>query len=213
MIVQQPDGMATMDASMALLSGLGMPTSSGSDAELVKAYIYSNDMLEYLDTKLNLRSHFSNDDYDVFSRIHASDSREELLKYYAKRVKVETDDKSGIITIYGQGFEPKYAQQLIQTIVQRAEWYINSIGHQLAEAQLKFVQGEHTIVENKLAEAQSALLSFQEQYNLIDPTAEGAAMQQIAYSLEGQITVKEAELKGLKKRDEQECTASRLSRK
>lgn len=36
-IVQQPDGMATMDASMALLSGLGMPTSSGSDAELVKA--------------------------------------------------------------------------------------------------------------------------------------------------------------------------------
>ncbi len=45
--------------------------------------------------------------------------------------------------------------------------------------------------------AQTNLLNFQQRYNLLDPMAEGLAMQQITYALEGQITTKEAELKGL----------------
>ncbi|EXJ40109.1 capsular polysaccharide export system inner membrane KpsE domain protein [Vibrio parahaemolyticus VPTS-2010_2] len=40
-------------------------------------------------------------------------------------------------------------------------------------------------------------MQFQQEHNLIDPLAEGAAMQQIAYGLEGQIAAKEAELKTL----------------
>ncbi|WP_238322351.1 hypothetical protein [Vibrio mexicanus] len=36
-IVQQPDGMATMDTSMALLTGLGVGSAAVSDTELVKA--------------------------------------------------------------------------------------------------------------------------------------------------------------------------------
>ncbi|MGF1774972.1 lipopolysaccharide biosynthesis protein [Vibrio wakamikoensis] len=195
--VQQPDGMATMDASMALLSGLGVSSSQGTDSELVKAYIYSNDMIEYLNRQLNMRQHFSDSGIDYFSRLHDSDSRETAIEYYKKRVKVEVNTTSGVITIYGQAFSSEYAQQLTQTIVGRAEWYINSIGHQLAQEQLTFIQGEHEIVAQKLRDAQTALLGFQQKYNLIDPTAEGAAIQQIAYGLEGQIATKNAELTGL----------------
>ncbi len=41
-------------------------------------------------------------------------------------------------------------------------------------------------------------MNFQQKYNLLDPTAEGTAMQQITYTLEGQITAKEAQLKSLR---------------
>ncbi|ORT51881.1 lipopolysaccharide biosynthesis protein [Vibrio sp. qd031] len=194
LIVQQPDAMATMDASMALLSGLGVQTS-GSDTELVKAYIYSNDMLSYLDSELSLREHYSWLEADKFSRLDQAASREELLEFYKKAVKVEISDKSGVITVYSQAFDSNFAQNLTQKIVERAEWYINSIGHQLAEAQLVFINGEHQLIEDKLSKAQANLLLFQQQYNLLDPTAEGLAMQQITYGLEGQIAAKEAELK------------------
>ncbi|WP_182028194.1 lipopolysaccharide biosynthesis protein [Vibrio sp. B1FLJ16] len=197
-IVKQPDGAATMDASMAMLSGLGLPSSSGSDTELVKAYIYSNDMLQYLQTNLDLRSHFSAPDIDWFSRLANDATREELFEYYHDHVAVEINDISGVVSIYTQGFAPEFATQLANVIVTRAEWYINSIGHQLAKAQLKFVSGEHLLVETKLQKAQSELLKFQQQHNLLDPTAEGVAVQQIAYQLEGQITAKEAELKNLR---------------
>ncbi len=193
-IVQQPDAMATMDAGMALLSGMGVPTGN-SDTELVKAYIYSNDMVKYLNQELNLRAHYSQDFIDYFSAIQTSDTRGELLNYFQERVEVIIDEKSGIITIYSQGFDGAYAQQLTQEIVKRAEWFINSIGHQLANAQLDFIQGEHANIEKRLALAQTNLLNFQQQYNLLDPTAEGIAMQQITYTLEGQITAKQTELK------------------
>jgi len=193
-IVQQPDNMATMDAGMALLSGMGMPTGN-SDTEIVKAYIYSNDMVQYLNQELNLREHYTQDFIDYFSAIHESDTREELFAYYQDRIQVNIDEKSGVISIYSQGFDSGFAQQLTHKIVKRAEWFINSIGHQLANAQLSFVQGEHANIEKQLAEAQTNLLNFQQEYNLLDPTAEGLAMQQITYTLEGQIAVKQTELK------------------
>jgi capsular polysaccharide transport system permease protein len=193
-IVQQPDAMATMDASMALLSGMGVPTGS-SDTELVKAYIHSTDMVQYLNQELDLRGHYSQNFIDYFSIIHEDDTSEELLAYYQERVNVLINEKSGVISIYSQGFDSEYAQKLTNKIVERAEWFINSIGHQLANAQLSFVQGEHATIEKKLAQAQTNLLNFQQKYNLLDPAAEGVAMQQITYTLEGQIAVKQTELK------------------
>lgn len=193
-IVQQPDSAATMDVGMALLSGMGVSTG-GSDTELVKTYIYSNDMVEYLNQELDLREHYSQASIDYFSRIHHDDTREALLDYYQQRVTVIIDEKSGVIEIYSQGFDNNYAQQLTNKIVERAEWFINSIGHQLANAQLGFIQGEHANIEKRFASAQTNLLNFQQRYNLLDPTAEGIAMQQITYTLEGQIAVKQTELK------------------
>lgn len=195
-IVQQPDATATMDASMALLSGFGVPTT-GSDPELVKAYIYSNDMLQYLNKELNLRAHYSDQRIDYFSRIHDSDTKDTLFKYYEDHIDVILDEKSGVISIYVQAFDSQFAQQLNDKIVQRAEWFINSIGHQLADAQLKFMEGEHKNIETKFAQAQTDLLQFQQRYNLLDPAAEGAAVQQVAYGLEGQIATKQTELKTL----------------
>lgn len=196
-IVQQPDSMATMDAGMALLSGMGVPSGS-SDTELIKAYIYSNDMVEYLNKELKLREHYSQQQADYFSRIRNSDSREDFLAFYQQHISVDINDKSGVVTIYSQAFSADFAQALSNKIVERAEWYINSIGHQLAKAQLSFIQGEHQTIEARLQDAQTKLLNFQQQYNLLDPTAEGMAMQQISYTLEGQIASKQTILKTLK---------------
>ncbi|UUM30035.1 lipopolysaccharide biosynthesis protein [Vibrio japonicus] len=196
-IVQQPDGLATMDASMAILSGLGVSNTGVSDTELVKAYILSNDMLTYLDKTLNLRAHYSQSGIDLFSRTDEDDSWEELLEFYQQHINVYIDSKSSIVHVYSQAFDAEFAHKLTQTIVDRAEWYINSIGHQLAEAQLAFIRQEHQNIESKLEQAQVKLLNFQRRHNLLDPTAEGMAVQQITYGLEGQISAKEAELKGL----------------
>ncbi|WP_252029063.1 lipopolysaccharide biosynthesis protein [Vibrio sp. SCSIO 43135] len=196
LIVQQPDGMATMDASMALLSGLGVNTAN-TDTQLAQAYIYSNDMLTFLNNELGLREHFEGNG-DFFSRMHAWNSQEDFIAYFAKRVVVEIDEKSQVITVYSQAFTEDFAQRLATAIADKAEWYINDIGHQLADAQLKFIRGEHEIVEQRLQKAQTDLLTFQQQYNLLNPEAEGSALSQIAYGIEGQIASKRAELKALK---------------
>lgn len=197
LIIQQPDGMATMDPSMALLSGLGVGGNSTADTEIAKAYIHSQDMLNYLQQHNNLKEHYQNGG-DVFSRLSSNASIEDLLKYYIDHTTVEIDEDSGVLKILAQGFTPEFANTLTQTIVNRAEWYINSIGHQLADAQLKFIRLEHAKVEQRLRDAQKNTLAFQQKNNLLDPEAEGMALQQITYGLEGKIATKSAELKGLR---------------
>ncbi|MBY5921264.1 lipopolysaccharide biosynthesis protein [Ferrimonas balearica] len=197
LIVQQPDGMATMDMSMALLSGFGVSTPATSDSQLVKAFIASEDMLKYLDDKLSLRDHYSQSTVDMFTRLNGWSTQEDFLRFYQNHTVVEIDEKSNVITVKTQGFDAEFAKHLSQAIVERAEWYINSLGHQLAEAQLEFIKGEHRLVEQRLEKAKRELLGFQQQFNLLDPEAEGMALQQITYGLEAQLATKKAELKSL----------------
>jgi capsular polysaccharide transport system permease protein len=197
LIIKQPDSAATLDPKLALLSGFGGGGGGGSDTELVKAYIYSNDMYRYLNDKIKIVEHFSHSDFDVFSRLSSTASIEDKIEYYKQHLTVEINDKSSIVSIYVQGFEPVFALAMTQAIVERAEWYINEIGHRLAKEQLSFVQNEHKLVEKNLQEKKSSLLAFQRRYNLLNPEAEGLALQQITYELEGQIAAKKAELRTL----------------
>ncbi len=196
-IVQQPDGMATMDASMALLTGFGVSSNVINDNELLKNYIYSSDMRKYLDDKIELREHYMTDVADFFSRLHSWDTNKDFSEYYQDHVEVLIDDASGVITVKAQGFTPEFSENLVSAIVLKAEKYINSIGHQLAKSQLTFIEGEHLLITNKFKQAQKDLMLYQEKYTLLDPTAEGMAKQQITYTLEGQVSLKEVELKSL----------------
>lgn len=196
-ILKQPDSVATMDPTMAMLTGLGV-SNGNTDVELVKAYILSSDMLTYLDKKLELKKHYVSDTADFFSRLSADSSFEEFNEYYKQHVIVEIDDISKIISIKVQAFEPIYAKELNDLIIKRSEWFINSIGHKLAKEQLSFINGEHDIITSKLEVAKKKLLAFQRENKLLSPEAEGTAFQEIAYSLESSISLKKAELRSLR---------------
>ncbi|TRY30765.1 lipopolysaccharide biosynthesis protein [Aliiglaciecola sp. M165] len=195
-IVKEPDGLATLDPAMAVLSGFGVQ-SSNLDTELVQAFINSNDMMNYLEERIGFRTHFSDSDQDFFSRLSSNASIESQFAYFLKRIEVEIDQDSQIISVFAQGFDPVFAKKMTEAILERAEWYINEIGHLLAKEQMAFVMGEHELVEKKLQGAKSRLLDFQRQHAILDPEAEGLARQQITYQLEGSIAAKRAEVNSM----------------
>ncbi|PMI35244.1 lipopolysaccharide biosynthesis protein [Enterovibrio norvegicus] len=196
LIVQQPDSMATMDAGMALLSGLGVPTGN-QDTQLVKSYIYSYDMLKHLEESLSIKKHFSDKKYDWISRLKENATNEEFQKYFQGKIRVEIDEKSSVISVYSQAFDPKTSFEINKEIARKSEWFINNISHQLAESQLDFIKKEHQIAEIRLQETKKRLIQFQTEYQLLDPEKEGSAISQIAYELEGKIAVTKAELKAV----------------
>ncbi|MEZ9527219.1 lipopolysaccharide biosynthesis protein [Enterovibrio norvegicus] len=196
LIVQQPDGMATMDASMALLSGLGVQTGS-KDTQLVRSYIFSNDMLDHLEEKLSIKKHYSSNEYDFFSRLPKDASSEKFHQYYTKNIRVEIDEKSSVISVYNQAYTPKMSYEITHEIAKKAEWFINNIGHQLAESQLEFIKNEHKKTERRLQEAKVKIIDFQREHRLLDPEKEGVALSQIAYGIEGKIAIKNAEMQAM----------------
>ncbi|MUH71386.1 lipopolysaccharide biosynthesis protein [Psychrosphaera haliotis] len=192
-IVKQPSTIAAPLPEMALLGSLGM-SSGGNDSSLVHAYIYSTDLLKYLNAELDVYGHYTSRNIDIFSRLASDAEQEDFYAFYKEHVTVLLDPASQIIDISVQGFEPVFAQKLNLLIVERTEWYINTISQRLAQNQLEFINSEHERVETKFAKARTELLEFQEKHELLNPEAEGAAMQNITYGLESQIVNKQAEL-------------------
>ena len=196
LIIKQPSS-SVPDPTSILLGGLGIGNSL-QDTELLQKYIYSTDLINYLDKKIELRKHYSSHQADFFSRLHHWDTREDFYNFYKNHITVYIDEKSGVITIKGQAFAEDYANQLTQLITERAEWYINEIGHTLAKKRIAFIENEYHRIEDNLANAQRKLLNFQQKYGLVDPSAESSAMQQITYNLEEQIAAKQAEYKSFR---------------
>jgi capsular polysaccharide transport system permease protein len=197
LIVKEPDGLATLDPAMAIMAGFGAGASN-LDTELVKAFVYSNDMVRYLEETLEISKHYSDRQYDFISRLDDDASRESILNYYLDKVLIELDVNSQVMSIFVQAFDPDFAHVMNKTIVERAEWYINEVGHKLAQEQLAFVKLEHQLVEQRLKKVKTQLLAFQRRHDLLDPQAEGVALQQITYQLEGQVVIKQTELIALR---------------
>jgi len=195
--IQQVDSAASMDPSLALVAGLAGGAPVTQDSSLVSSYIHSVDMLNLLDDEINLREHYSASSIDVFSRLSDNASAEQFHQYYIDHSEVSVDALTGIIIVRVQAFDADYAYRLNEAITRFSEEYINSIGHDLAQQQLQFLEGESMTSLDNLRATQRRLIEFQAKYDLLDPEAEGMARQQITYNVESQISVKESQLNAL----------------
>ncbi len=194
LIVKSSDGGSSFDPSSLLMAAGVSGSVGGNESQLVEAYIQSADMINYLDETIALRDHYMSDEADIFSKLGSSHKQEGFYQFYLSHIEVSVDSISSVITLRTRAFSSEYAQVINQAIVDKAEQFINNINNNLAKSKLTFAKGEHEIVEQKLQQAKTEILNFQSKYNVLDPTAEGAAFQQIAFSLEATLAQKKAEL-------------------
>lgn len=177
---------------------LGSSISPGmQDAQLVREFVLSMDMLHHLDKVLNLKAHYQNTDADIFSRLLENESKEAFLAYYREHLSVNYDQLSGILTIRAQAFTPEFAQNIVRTILQHSEKYINEISHQLAEEQVSFAEKELNRAGEQLRQSKRALLEFQELYQLFSPEQESRAKLKVVNELEAELTRYKTDLNNL----------------
>ncbi len=78
-------------------SGLGGNTRQ--DAEIVRSFVLSLDMLEQLGRRFDLRAHYESSEIDWLSRLDPAASEEDFLEYFEDRIEVTIDPESGISTL------------------------------------------------------------------------------------------------------------------
>lgn len=183
-----------MDAISALF---GSSAASNADQYMLQAHILSYDMLTQVDEALELRSAYSSPAVDFVFRLGKNATREDFLDYFRKRVDVLVDSDSGLIIIRTQGFTPEIAQAVNQQVVTLSERFINESSHRLARDQMLFAESELSNAREQLDIARNALLAFQEEHDMLDPSAHAAANTGLTAELQAMQARQEAELKGL----------------
>jgi capsular polysaccharide transport system permease protein len=189
------DGGGVPGAAM-LLAGINPPAHE--DTMYVREFVRSLGLLLRLEQRLHLREHFSAQTADWPFRLPKDASQEAFLEYYRQRVEVLYDERSALLKVRAQGFDAAYAQKLGQAILDESERFVNETSHRIARERLRFAEGELELASNRLQKAKTEVLTFQNRYQLLDPTAQAAALGVLATELEASRSRLEAELGGLR---------------
>jgi capsular polysaccharide transport system permease protein len=194
---QEGAAMAIPGGVDALSAMFGSSMASREDQFMLQAHILSMDMLRQVDEKLDLRRAYSSPRLDFIFRLDEGATQEQFLDYYRKRVEVEVDDGSGLLTIRTQGFTPEIAKAVNQEVVAISERFINESSHRLARDQMSFAESELKSARARLDDVRDRVLTFQEEHDMLDPTAQAAANTGLTTELQAMQARYEAELKGL----------------
>ena len=110
-------------------------------------------MLQYLDTNLQLRQHYSDPRIDWWSRLPAEASLEDFHTHMASFIVVEYDITTRLVNIHIQAFSREYAHKLLTTILERSQTFVDHLNSRITVEQTKFfeTQLKQTRVRARLA--------------------------------------------------------------
>lgn len=194
-LIQNTDSSITnLDFSTILTGGGG---GNKTDQLMLLEHLQSVDMLQKLDTKLDLRTHY-NSSWDIVSRMWFRDySMEWFHRHYLNRTNIVYDDYAGVLRISAQAYDAKTAHAITTMLVQEGERYMNELSHALARAQVEFLERQVTNSYENVLKASKVLLDFQNKHKLLSPESTVASFYEIIGRLEEQRTNIETQLAGL----------------
>lgn len=172
----------------------GIGGSTRQDAEIVRGYILSRDMLAQLSDRFDIRKHYGNSDVDWLSRLGAEASDEELLEYLRYRFEVTIDPESGISTLTVHAFDPEVAKSLARHLLELSEQLVNAMSARITEDMLRFGRAELDEAERQVLATSADLTQFRKETSSIDPGEETNAVLGIVTDLETRLATARAEL-------------------
>jgi len=186
-VIQKTDLAGGQGADFSSL--IGNVGGNHSDQLLLRDYLLSVDMLKKLDSRLNLRAHYSDWHRDPLSRMWFSDApMEKFHQYYLSRVSVEFDDYAGVLIIKSQGYDPKMAQAIAVTMVEEGERHMNAMAHGLAQDQVVFLEKKVGEMGERTIQARQAALIYQNTKGLVSPQGTAENLAAIVNRLEATLT-------------------------
>lgn len=175
-----------------LIPGVG--GTSLEDTRMLQDYMRSQALLARLDDELGLRRHYESAARDPFFRLWPGVSREWWVGYWRNRLSISIDELSGLLTVQVQTFDPVLSQRVAAALLRESETFVNGVTQRIAREQMAFAQTELTLADERLAQARTALLTFQARHRMLDPAAQAQATGALAAELHAQLARVEAEL-------------------
>ena len=186
-IIQQIDPPAGTGLDISSMIGMS-GGSTRTDQMFLRDHLLSVDMLAKLDSQLGLREHYSNRRYDMLSRLWSQDiSQERFHSYYLSRIGVMFDDNAGVLIIRVEAFTPEKAHDIASMLVEEGERYMNQMDRRLAQEQVAFIEKQVEQISERVITARQAVLTFQNERNLVSPQGTAEALFGIISQLEGRL--------------------------
>jgi len=179
------------------LTGLAGNVPSTRDALIIKDFIESREVIERTKDDFDIKKIYSRQDKDWLSRLDENASIEEIVEYWQKKVQVEFDSASGIITLSILAFEREEAIIVIKAVLRESEGLVNNLSKKSRQDSLVFARDELKTAEANLKKARQEIRVFRDK-EALSPEKNAESKLSLVEELEAERASAEANLESLK---------------
>ena len=195
------------DAALSSLSMLGFGSTQSSslpDTLIVNDYIASNQIINDLASRIDLRAIYAKREVDWLARLKApfgedNISNETLVKYWRRMTAIHFDISTGISTFEIRAFTATDAKRIADEVFKLSEELVNRLVTRAQEDALSLSKKEVEVYRQRALASLDELQAFQERARQVDPQAFAAARSQIQAGVEQELTQLQAQLNMLRK--------------
>jgi capsular polysaccharide transport system permease protein len=173
-----------------LLGGLAQFAggSVASDSDILYEFIQSQEMVEAVNAKVDLRAHYSQPwPQDWAFSLWPDASVEDLVWYWHRIVGISYDGGTGLIEVTAVAFDPATAQEITTAILSESQDRINVLNTQAREDALRYARDDLDQAIARLKEAREALTRFRTRTRIVDPEADIQGRMGVMNNLQQQL--------------------------
>jgi uncharacterized protein involved in exopolysaccharide biosynthesis len=175
-------GGAASDLGMMGSELLGMRTTSDLFVGVLQSRTVEDDLIN----KFNLRK--------LYGDRHIEGARKDLRR----RMDVESERKSGIVTLQVSDRDPQRAAAMARECVEQLNQIVVTLNTSAAHKERVFLEARLGQVQQDLEAAEKDFSKFASQNTALDVKEQGKAMLSAAAELEGQLIAAQTQLEGLR---------------
>lgn len=170
-----------------LLGGITGISGSGSvDADILYAFIQSQELVSRVDNQLDLRRLWSKPEGDPIFVYDPTGSIEDLVDFWNRMVRIYYDSSSGLIEIRVKAFAAEDAANIAGAILAESSQMINSLNEASREDTLRYTREELDTAIERLKATRTTLTAFRNRTQVVDPAVDMQTQAGLLGSLQAQ---------------------------
>lgn len=185
--IRQEESGSASDLIGGVASSLG-GVSTQKDADILYAYMQSQDLVSRIDERLDLRGHYSApwDDDKVFA-IWPDATIEDLTWYWSRIARIAYDATSGLIDVQIVAFDPEMAHDVAVTVLDESQRLINDLNAQARADTMRYAEEDLEEALIRLKGAREALTVFRTRTQIVDPQTDIQGRMGVVNTLQQQL--------------------------
>lgn len=198
-VVRSPDKPSTTGLGL-LLKSSGF-ANAGDEIYAAQGYVLSRDALKGLNQHQDFAKAYGSSAISIFDRYNPSGmdgTFEGLFKYYKKKIAVEHDTTSSIVTLTVRAYTARDAQRFNERLLEMAEATVNKLNIRGRQDLIRFAQTEVDESKKKAQDAAIALSSYRDRQGVVDPEKQATIQLQMISKLQDELISARTELRELR---------------
>lgn len=198
-VVRSPDKPAQTGLGM-LLKSSGF-ANAGDEIYAAQNYVLSRDALQALNAKQDFARAYGSSAVSFFDRYNAtgtSGAFEDLYRYYSKKIDVEHDTTSSIVTLTVRAYSSRDARRFNERLLEMAEATVNKLNTRGRQDLIRFAQAEVDEAKKNAQNTALALSAYRNRQGVVDPEKQATIQLQMISKLQDELISTRTQLRELR---------------